>query len=305
MPRQGPGQGGSTGTGPSQGSWYDVESDVTQTLNAVWVIASADVWAVGDGVVAHYDGVEWARVEGGVLPQGSQNADWRSVSATAPDDVWIAGTQPQEDGPVLIHYDGEQWTTMLGNADAVAGEEYAFFGMVADGDTLWIADGILGGNDHGFAYFYDGMVDERYESFMRSVAVVGDHVFFGADPGQVVYYDGSDWQTSSIESGGMTDQLVSIHGSATNDVWAVGPRKRVHFDGSEWAVEDLENEAYGVWGSGPDDVWTVGERFEHFDGSSWKAELPPREDVVYRGVHGGEGVVWAVGDEGAIALLRN
>ncbi|WP_055588277.1 hypothetical protein [Peterkaempfera griseoplana] len=74
-----------------------------------------DVWAVGytvlsDGVtplVAHWDGTSWTQVQ---IPDSEGDTPWdrfwvSSVSASAPDDVWLVGV----DG-LAVHYDGRTWT---------------------------------------------------------------------------------------------------------------------------------------------------------------------------------------------------
>lgn len=67
-------------------------------LHALWGSADDDIWAVGEaGLVLHFDGRRWARVETPTL------RTLRAVHGCAPDDVWIVGSD------VVLHYDGGAW----------------------------------------------------------------------------------------------------------------------------------------------------------------------------------------------------
>jgi hypothetical protein len=75
---------------------------------------------------------------------------------------------------------------------------------------------------------------------------------------------------------------------------------------SGWCVEeDLPpgpDNLYGLWGSGRDDVWAVGDfgTILHGDGILWKS-VPPATDRALRGVWGtGPQNIWAVGEAGTI-----
>jgi hypothetical protein len=53
----------------------------------------------------------------------------------------------------------------------------------------------------------------------------------------------------------------SVWGSGPNDVWAVGDAGTIlHWNGTAWTgvPSGTGNDLYGVWGSGPNDVWAVG-----------------------------------------------
>jgi hypothetical protein len=102
--------------------------------------------------------------------------------------------------------------------------------------------------------------------------------------------------------------------------WAVGASGNIaRLTGGTWTKTAREGHGYdktGLWGSGPHDVWMVGERhtvvgvplaIEHFDGNAWgdgagaldpQGTLPP-----LRAVWGSDAShVWAVGDAGTIVF---
>lgn len=76
-----------------------------------------------------------------------------------------------------------------------------------------------------------------------------------------------------IESGGrvrvvrtaLSEQqptFYQVWGTGPGDVWAVGQNVIMHYDGATWAQSALDTGGYlgvrGVWGPGPRDVWAVG-----------------------------------------------
>lgn len=100
--------------------------------------------------------------------------------------------------------------------------------------------------------------------------------------------------------------LLSIWGTSATDVWAVGgPRGNgfdtlvLHFDGAVWhQLEPGGMDTYWwVYGTGPSDVWMVGEsgRITHYDGSAFK-EYPRVTTATLFGVWAASPTdAWAVG----------
>ena len=101
---------------------------------------------------------------------------------------------------------------------------------------------------------------------------------------------------------------------AADDAWAVGAGFSqgsygpgvIHWDGSRWSsvMTDAFPRAvpYGVWGSGPDDVWAVGDRgtIVHWDGGRWSS-IPSGTTQRLVSVWGsGPSDIWAVGEFGTI-----
>src|SRR3989454_8153249 len=99
--------------------------------------------------------------------------------------------------------------------------------------------------------------------------------------------------------------LISVWGSASTDVWAVGASGTIlHWDGSAWSgfPSGTTNFLYGVWGSASTDVWAVGGggTILHWDGSAW-SPVSSGTTLWLTSVWGSaSNDVWAVGDGGAI-----
>jgi hypothetical protein len=70
--------------------------------------------------------------------------------------------------------------------------------------------------------------------------------------------------------------LLGIWGSGPRDVFAVGNRGTIlHYDGSAWSAQTsgTVEELHGVWGSGPGDVFAVGSgTMLHYDGTAWREQ---------------------------------
>jgi hypothetical protein len=122
--------------------WTTVWNDSTRRLWGVWGASPSDVFAVGDGVIMHYDGRTWTNVLDSPSLQtaalravwGSSGADvyavgldgmilhlrdskWRSVHnepgrklrsvwGTSSRDVWAVGHE------TLMHFDGREWVEL-------------------------------------------------------------------------------------------------------------------------------------------------------------------------------------------------
>ena len=70
--------------------------------------------------------------------------------------------------------------------------------------------------------------------------------------------DDSDWSVVESATG---EDLMGVWGSGPTDVWAVGENGTiVHWDGSAWssAVSNTSASLHAIWGSGTSDVWAVG-----------------------------------------------
>ena len=69
-----------------------------------------------------------------------------------------------------------------------------------------------------------------------------------------------------------TELLTAIWGTGPDDVWVVGERISYHYDGHAWTKLLVGGTA--VWGAGRDDVWIVGNGFAiHWDGKVWRRKL--------------------------------
>jgi hypothetical protein len=185
---------------------------------------------------------------------------------TAPDNVFTVGGPLGNGTPsVMLHYDGAAWTDL-----APGGTE-----------TFWWTNG----------------------TSPTDVWAVGEH-------GRIVHFDGAKL---TEQASGTTATLYGVWAASPSDVWAVGGTPgagsgapndvALHFDGTGWTAASppqlLGLAFFKVWGSGPDDVYVVGEggTVWHRRGTQWTLESsPPVAQGTLLTVNGcGPGEIYAVG----------
>ncbi len=261
-------------------------------LNGVVAITPTDAWAVvGGGLAEHWDGTSWSEVR---VPSPGTLSVLYQVSATSSSDVWAGGYYSATDGklhPLTLHFDGITWKWVK------APDGSPFFTNVFRGIKA------VGPNDAWGVGYQD---------------VTGG---FDLQP-LTEHWDGTSWTVVPAVQppSGETNELYSVAGSATNDVWAVGSYPAAtaiplveHWDGSAWTLVTLpgltnSNELFGVATDSATDVWAVGKSFidaagkpfaEHWDGATWKSQASPNPGNSY--LYGVEVLstknIWAVGAE--------
>jgi len=134
------------------------------------------------------------------------------------------------------------------------------------------------------------------------------------DGGVVMHYDGHAW--SRVDLGLAVPLMNWCYGFGPGDVTVVGADGTVvHWDGTRWERRPTPTtqRLWGVWGAGPNDMWTVGGNaladgdatLLHWDGTDWSVVTPPavtRANVfAYFKVWGtSAGNVYAVGQRGIV-----
>jgi hypothetical protein len=150
------------------GDGFEIAYEPVYAISYLWGRAADDVWAAGGGDLHHYDGESWtpfdapfsgfddiwassatdvwfsrgrsgwSRFRDGTWTSGTETVGF--LWGTGPDDIWSV-----HDGPGILHWDGESWTS-LGLAAISQPHD-----MAASASTnLWIV-GALGTTD-----FFDG-----------------------------------------------------------------------------------------------------------------------------------------------------
>ncbi len=270
--------------------WCPVSTphDVRLGLSSIWGSGPNDVWAVGaGGSVLHWDGSAWTSASVGTTQ--SLYAVWGS----GPSDVWAVSS------PNAIFH-----TTGFANGAAE-------WSRAAD-----IADPAVDLNSRG------KLVRAVWGTSPSDVWVGGDNFTLRGSTAQWGGWHGSIADGGAAWAPASKTPINGIWGSGPDDIWVVGPNPKgiasggsssAHTDGSigldglpVWTAFDTQaaDVLNAVWGSGPGDVWTVGERgtIRHFTtGAVRWAMVPSPTTVILRGVWGsGPNDVWAVGDEGTI-----
>jgi hypothetical protein len=136
--------------------------------------------------------------------------------------------------------------------------------------------------------------------------------------GTVAHWNGSVWSASRVDN---FPVLFGVWGSGPNDVWAVGvsvpppgvvaPDQHIaHWDGSAWSATASGTQGvfgawealFGVWGSGPNDVWAVGSKgtIVHWDGSTWSPSPSGTTEQLFDVWGSGPNDVWVIGRNGTL-----
>jgi hypothetical protein len=107
-----------------------------------------------------------------------------------------------------------------------------------------------------------------------------------------------------MDNGGISDNLRSVTGSSSNDVYAMGSSGfLLHYDGSIWesAPNPMSYYQTKTWMSGPKDLFgsSYGTIY-HYDGTNW-ISFPNISYTYLYGISGsGPSNVFAVGDNNII-----
>ncbi len=83
--------------------------------------------------------------------------------------------------------------------------------------------------------------------------------------------NGRGWSETTLITEDRTFQVLDLHGTAADDVWAVGYGGIAHFDGVAWTVAQEAMFATAIFARTRDDAWAGGLMGElwHWDGTSW------------------------------------
>jgi hypothetical protein len=258
--------------GPTSGGNY---------LQAVSVDSATDAWAVGfwqapgafRPLAARWDGDRWRRVG---VPNVGKESWLSSVSALAPDDVWVTGVSFDHGLQLLLlHWDGVSWTQSP-------------------------PPGFRPSNYVGCQAYVDGTE--------TSLWVAGNKLLPGRRRATVsLRWSGSEWKQVGMPDPGQDPCISAVAVVGPTDVWAVGNTTRasgqartltMHWDGAAWRpVHSPSPDRWtyatlgGVDGSAADDVWAVGEFGDPFrlitmrwNGVEWQripVRTPARADSAF------------------------
>lgn len=264
-------------------AWCPVPTTVSPlfALTSVWGSGPSDVWAVGSGgTIVHWDGSAWKLTPTAPATQNTLRGVWGS----GPNDIWAVSRTD-----VIFHSTGfangtATWTPAPGPGAALPEQRAA--------TAIWGTSA----------------TDVRIAFLPR----------FLFDPTPAMYNQwvkgNDDWSVSRGDGA-----IFAFWGTA-NDVWYVadnsetnGWQRAMTVHGTpntkgemEWALVESQSTSTleGIWGSGPNDLWAVGDNgtIRHLGASKtlWDVIASPTTDALHAVWGTASNNVWAVGDNGTI-----
>jgi hypothetical protein len=195
------------------GTAFDEQIDIAtltgvNSLIGAWASSPSDIWLLGDDAnVAHWDGVSWSASNNGASLSSS-------IWGSGPTDVYVLGTFD------FVHNDGSGWSSVDLGPGGGGGDGQVWGTSASD---VWVMTG--SSNLHHF----DGQAWETIETdFVGDPQAVWgpapDDLWAVGSAGSIAHYDGSSWEEVTHQSIGAPylRMLLAVHGTSTNDVWAVG-----------------------------------------------------------------------------------
>jgi hypothetical protein len=281
-------------------------------LSGAAVIASADMWAVGDigsgtgcnpfqtvggssgpvqTLAEHFNGTSWS-----VVPTPALNAALGGVAGAAGNDVWAVGDQAQASSfnTLIEHWDGTRWSV---TPSPKLPEGSQLTGVTAPATNNAWAIGFAGGSANALVEHWDGIS----WSIVTSPAFTGVSISNGA----VSADSATDvWAIGFLATSPTTDENVSLHWDGTS--WTLTPAAHLRFGGvgpvaalspaDVWAVGTGPGVPTGGFSAHPTAV------IEHWDGTAWSVVPSPNPNpqgnnglVAVAGVSARD--VWAVGHQ--------
>ena len=265
-------------------------------LNAVTVVASNDVWAVGDStggngasqtLIEHWDGTMWSVVSS-PSPSPFHNV-LNGVTAVSANDVWAAGWLANaHDVPktLIEHWNGTTWSVVhspnAGKSTNVLNDVRA-----ASANDVWAV-----GQFSNASGFRQTLIE---------------------------HWNGKKWRVVPSPNVGTHDNILNgVTAVSSTDAWAVGDSLDMnsnaqalieHWDGTMWSVVSspgsVASTLNDVKAVSAKDVWAVGEvapsqtLIEHWNGKKWSVVPSPSPGTDNNALDGVTIIsahnIWAVG----------
>jgi hypothetical protein len=129
------------------------------------------------------------------------------------------------------------------------------------------------------------------------VLSLGQEAWLVTESGVLLHWDGQNYTVEDLRD------VRSIWGAQASELWATDTMGQLHrYDGSRWsAVTEPEVFARHVWGRAADDVWVLGNKVMHWNGTIW-TERSPSEPKYWSDIHAiSADDAWMVASDGSVA----
>ena len=190
------------------------------------------------------------------------------VWGASADNVWAWSERD------IIHWDGRAWSRAKradldpGTIEAMSGSAYDVYAPELERLTV----------GHPIAF---GSFERRFKlPFVRGHRVGPGQQLWAIDSSGMFLgrFDGRRWTVGSTRNP-LLDDLNGVWFASETLGWAIAGATILRWDGHEWTREaEASWRLRAIWGSGPDDVWVVGEAGQtiHWEGETWVYDRRPR-----------------------------
>ncbi len=173
--------------------------------------AGGDVWVVGrDGATLRREGDAWV-----AHASGTDVTLW-GVWGAAVDDVWAVGGDGVDDAPMLLHFDGTDWSTSVLPGDLPMSSHALFKVWGVDATHVFVAGdgGVL---LHGVGPTWGTTYAESIAPFIAVRGRAADDVVAvgGRANARIARFDGTQWQDTTTADAGLNGVWVDDTGQAT------------------------------------------------------------------------------------------
>jgi hypothetical protein len=312
-------------------SWSAVASPVGEGGYSTWGIAPNDIWSSLSTAVLHFDGTSWQDMKVPINRVQAVHGMWVDSAGTA----YTTASFPGQDSVLLTYANGAWTSTSLGLADLSLSEVTGSLGgpvwiigprgarVRYDGQTfqslttdisdvainhalsfapndVWVSgiDGLF--HNTGSGWTKQALASSLSNPGLLWAPGPTDIWSFQSD-GNVYRFNGSTWTHEATSSVSKLSQPMDAWGTV-DDLYIPAILSTTHRVNGTWNSL-LDGWLYGVYGTGPNDVWIVGSgrEIDHWDGVSWNRRSGSSDDVVYRSVWGStSNDFWLAGTRGNI-----
>jgi hypothetical protein len=218
-----------------------------RALSEEWLVdihgsSATNVWAVGWGGIAHFDGTGWAEVPGPAL------ARFSAVFAARVDAVFVAS----DDGRLWL-WNGQTWKLEL---QGFYPEYWPLADLTGTGvDDVWLSSGPA--VRHRTASGWSGNLVPAGLGSFHGLALRSSGALWAATPAGVFSYDGQSWSNEGSPCIGGVQRLAAFG----DTVWLLGPGCTAHRSGNgAWKTTGPRPFVFvsDVWLASATDGWQVG-----------------------------------------------
>ena len=291
--------------------------DAKAEIRALWGASSKDVTAAARGGGYHFDGTAWTAL---LPPAAAEQRLGRALWGSGPRNVWLAGDAgllwqgdhanffdatvgnfsfieavfaigPRDAWAVggqgtAAHWNGVEWI----NKDTFVSDPLQAV-WASSANDVWAAG--TSGDCMGFLLHWTGVkwstaIGPDAGRCYTDLSGTGAADAWAVASRVLLHWNGAKW----LGAGGPADPAQSVYAAAAGEVFvlqesiqggATPPGGVWHLAGAAWTLTKTGATASlrKLWGSGPHDVWAVGDDAAHawhFDGTAWSAKPTGLDD---------------------------